>query len=59
MGFDNIDVLKYIHPNLSTVSYPLKELGVIVVDSIINLINGNEIETDIYLNHSIIRGLTL
>ena len=27
MGFDNIDVLKYVRPQLSTIDYPVKSLG--------------------------------
>ncbi len=27
MGFDNIDVLKYVRPSLSTINYPVSELG--------------------------------
>jgi len=27
MGFDNIDVLKYVRPGLSTINYPVRQLG--------------------------------
>ncbi|MEH7493111.1 LacI family DNA-binding transcriptional regulator [Neobacillus niacini] len=35
MGFDNIDVLKYVTPKLTTVEYPVERIGTIAVESLI------------------------
>lgn len=35
MGFDNIDALRYIEPGLTTIDYPIEELGVRAVDLLV------------------------
>lgn len=56
MGFDDIDMLKYISPRLTTVKYPIVEIGEKAVESIVS-----RIETDAYisiplLGHKIVKG---
>ncbi|MET1032237.1 LacI family DNA-binding transcriptional regulator, partial [Domibacillus tundrae] len=56
MGFDDIDMLKYISPRLTTVKFPIVQIGEKAVESIVN-----KIERDAYisvplLGHEIIRG---
>ncbi len=44
MGFDNIDVLKYISPSLTTIEYPVEDIGYKAVESIVHKIeNGSYI----------------
>ncbi|MDQ0257366.1 LacI family transcriptional regulator [Evansella vedderi] len=45
MGFDNIDVLKYVTPRLTTVEYPIEQIGSDAVESLIS-----KIEHDHFLN---------
>lgn len=40
MGFDNIDVLKYVRPGLSTIHYPVDELGKSAFRLLIDFIGG-------------------
>ncbi len=60
MGFDNIDVLKYIEPVLSTVSYPIKEIAEEAVEVLINIIeNGKRSSNIMHIQHSIVSGKSL
>ncbi|TCN26108.1 LacI family DNA-binding transcriptional regulator [Mesobacillus foraminis] len=45
MGFDNIDVLKYISPKLTTVEYPVEEIGKMAVESLIYKIEDGKFNT--------------
>jgi LacI family transcriptional regulator len=59
MGFDNIDVLKYISPSLSTVEYAVEEMGERAVECLIEQIErGEKVEAPL-LNYQIIPGLSL
>lgn len=59
MGFDNINMLKYIEPHLTTVSYPIEQIGAIAIDSISQAIeNGNKIQ-NMVITHEIIIGESL
>jgi DNA-binding LacI/PurR family transcriptional regulator len=58
MGFDNLSMLQYISPILTTVSYPLTEVGNLAVTSILNQINENK-KKDYILKHSIVVGETI
>ncbi|WP_046176110.1 LacI family DNA-binding transcriptional regulator [Domibacillus indicus] len=49
MGFDDIDMLKYISPRLTTVKYPIAEIGEKAVESIVN-----KIEKDAYISISLL-----
>jgi len=44
MGFDSIDVLKYIEPKLTTIYYPVEKIGMCAVESLIAKINIGSIE---------------
>lgn len=54
MGFDNINTLKYVKPGLTTISYPIDDIAVKAVDSLIKIIKGEEISNTSFLSHSII-----
>jgi LacI family transcriptional regulator len=54
MGFDNIDILDYITPALTTIDYSAQDIGTKIVDTLVNQISGKHVEQEILLNHSII-----
>ncbi len=56
MGFDNIDMLKYVKPSLSTVAYPIKKIGIKAVDRLIAEINTHTPPHVELLDHTIIKG---
>ena len=56
MGFDDIDMLKYITPRLTTVKYPIEEIGQKAIESIINKIELGEFITTPLLGYKIIKG---
>ncbi len=56
MGFDNIDILDYVEPSLSTVSYPIKKMGEQAVEHLISRIEKEEKTQNILLKHEIIPG---
>lgn len=58
MGFDSIDFLKYVEPKLTTVSYPIEEIGTQSVENIIGKIEGKNIN-DIILEHRLVKGNSL
>lgn len=58
MGFDNLHILKFITPQLTTVNYPAKEMGEHAVDAIIAAITGNDRNLK-SLTHTIIKGQSL
>ncbi|MBT2700510.1 LacI family DNA-binding transcriptional regulator [Bacillus sp. ISL-40] len=47
MGFDNIDVLKYISPKLTTVEYPVEQIGFRAVERLVNKIEDGEFFSEI------------
>jgi LacI family transcriptional regulator len=55
MGFDNIDVLRYITPRLTTVAYPISGIGETAFKYLIEQIKGNPVQS-ITLGHRIIEG---
>lgn len=59
MGFDHLSILRYIHPQLSTVSYPCSDVGSYAVQSLLDQINHTGKKQDYILNHTIIPGETL
>ncbi len=59
MGFDNIDMLRYVKPSLATVSYPFEELGVKALECVLNQMQGNSYITDRLLAHTIVEGSSL
>ena len=56
MGFDDIDMLKYISPRLTTVKYPIDEIGRKAIESIINKIEYGEYVSTPLLDYEIIKG---
>ena len=59
MGFDNIDVLRYVKPSLATVSYPFEELGVKALECLLKQIRGDSDISDMMLEHTIVTGNSL
>jgi LacI family transcriptional regulator len=59
MGFDNIDVLKFISPPLTTINYPIEEMGKLAVDFVIKAINGEDVPLIHILENDIIEGATI
>ncbi|MGM0368789.1 MAG: LacI family DNA-binding transcriptional regulator [Bacillota bacterium] len=46
VGFDNISLSDYVEPRLTTIEQPIYELGQVAMDTILNLIEGAELEKD-------------
>lgn len=59
MGYDNIDVLKYIQPQLSTIEYHVEKMGNLVFNTLFDSINGKQVQTEQLLNYNIIEGETI
>ncbi|PAD69373.1 hypothetical protein CHH83_09545 [Bacillus sp. 7586-K] len=56
MGFDDIDMLKYVTPRLTTVKYPIVEIGCKAVESLINKIDSGDFLPTPLLDYEIIKG---
>ena len=54
MGFDDIDILKYISPALSTIKYPVSDMGEQAFHILNGLITGKRADTDHILEAEII-----
>jgi LacI family transcriptional regulator len=59
MGYDNIDVLKYIKPQLSTIEYHVEKMGNLVFDTLFDTINGKQAQPELLLDYNIIHGETI
>jgi len=60
MGFDQIDILKYIMPQLATVGNPIAEIGRQAVDRLIRRMNDPDLKPqNLIMPHQIIAGETL
>jgi LacI family transcriptional regulator len=59
MGFDNIHILEFISPQLSTVSNAVESVAVTAVDSLVDLMNNKKPEKIKFLEHHIIAGSTI
>jgi DNA-binding LacI/PurR family transcriptional regulator len=61
MGFDDIDTLTYVHPRLSTVRYPVSEIGITAVDRLLAEVDGNHTKhlNVLLLQHQIVKGESL
>jgi LacI family transcriptional regulator len=59
MGFDNLDILTYISPLISTVSVPLETQGREVLNVLFELIAGKTMPKSIYIPHVICPGETI
>lgn len=49
IGFDNSFIGELLHPSLTTINQPIKELGTLAVKSLIGLINGEDVPIKNYL----------
>jgi LacI family transcriptional regulator len=59
MGFDNIDMLRYVEPSNATVSYPFEELGGKALDLLLKQMQGDADTADRLLEHTILDGASL
>ncbi|WP_167568935.1 LacI family DNA-binding transcriptional regulator [Brevibacillus migulae] len=59
MGFDNIDVLKYVTPPLTTVEYAVEEIGVKAVECLVGILDRQEEPAIPLLPYRIIPGATI
>ncbi len=59
MGFDNIDTLEYVIPELTTISVPLREIGESAVKLLISKINGEDTVNNLILPYHLIDGKSL
>lgn len=58
-GFDNIDILKYISPKLTTIGFNSENIGVEAVNCLMKQIDENEVPITQLLKHFIVEGETL
>ena len=54
MGFDNINTLKYVKPGLTTIAYPIDDIAIEAVDTLIKIIKGEEVPLSSIQNYTII-----
>ena len=59
IGFDNIKALKYVVPTLTTIGYPIQEMGKRGVDCLLAQINSTPVAMTTLLDHVIIEGRSL
>ena len=59
MGFDNINMLKYVSPRLTTINYPIKQLSEITCDVMMKHINNEEFSNPHLLHCNFIEGESL
>lgn len=59
MGFDNIDVLDYVIPRLTTIDNSVEALAVKAVDVLFGMIEGKRVESSTVVPYKIIEGDTL
>ncbi len=60
MGFDNIDILKYIRPRLATVANPIAEIGAQAVDRLLARIQDDQLPPqEIVVPHQVLAGATI
>jgi LacI family transcriptional regulator len=59
MGFDNIDILQYVTPKLTTIHNSVEEVSKRAVDLLLQKINGEEIPNENILPYYFIEGKTL
>lgn len=59
MGFDNIDMLEYITPSITTVANSIEDVAKKSVECLLKLISHNEVNSINYVSHTIIQGETI
>ena len=59
MGFDNIDMLDYITPRLSTIDNGVRDVSTKAVEVMFDLIDGTEVQQETIIPYTIVGGETL
>ena len=59
MGFDNIDVLDYVTPRLTTIDNSVEKIAILAVNMLFDLINGKTTKTEILLDYLLVKGETI
>ena len=59
MGFDNIDVLDYVTPRLTTIDNSVEKIAIIAVNMLFDLINGKTTRTEMLLDYLLVEGETI
>ncbi len=59
MGFDNIDVLDYVTPRLTTIDNSVEKIAIKAVNLLFDLINGKSTQTEILLDYLLVKGETI
>lgn len=59
MGFDNIDVLDYVTPRLTTIDNSVEKIAIMAVNMLFDLINGKSTRTEILLDYLLVKGETI
>lgn len=59
IGFDNIDVLKYVTPKLTTVEYVIEDIGIKAVECLVGQIENGEIPAIPLLDYRLIVGQSI
>ena len=59
MGFDNIDVLDYVTPRLTTIDNSVEKIAIIAVNMLFDLINEKTTRTEILLDYLLVKGETI
>lgn len=58
MGFDNISILRHVHPRLTTMAYPLPELAHKAMNEMLRMLDG-ETKSEYIMRARLIRGDTI
>ena len=53
VGMDDLDIAQYFKPALTTVRTPFRELGVLAVDHLLQLITGDLVSMKTIVKHSL------
>jgi LacI family transcriptional regulator len=59
MGFDGIDTLEYVTPQLATVVNPIDKIGAKAVENLLDLIDGQNIDKHILMRYEVVAGESL
>jgi LacI family transcriptional regulator len=59
MGFDNLDILSYINPRITTTSASIEMVGEEAIKTLFRMINGETVPNIKYIPHGIIPGETI
>ena len=59
MGFGNIDMLRYMEPNIETVDSNISEVGATAARLLIERIQGKSVKTSVSVGYHIVTGNSL